>query len=147
MFVLTLLALLALPFGASAHEVYVLSPEEVSRGISAVSPNPFSIVATHQYEFALWGFLAVLLISTVFAISVTRRIEDFFSPVLAKLKPWAPLVARMTLGLALVASAYFGALIGPELGFSEASAPLMRGALYLSGAFILLGLITRAGAA
>ncbi len=134
---------------ASAHEVYVLSADAVARGTAALSPNPFSIISTHQYEFALWALIGIVLVSTVFAISITKRIEEFFYPFLLRLKSWAPLMGRLTLGVALLSSVQFGALFGPELGFSAFAGGyegLAESALYLSGALVLFGFWTRVGA-
>lgn len=134
-----------MPLPVSAHEVYVLDRGTIEQSMAAVSPNPFSIIGAHGYEFAFWGLFAALVVSTVFAISVTRRVEDFFRPYLVRLKSFAPLVGRLTLGLALVGAAQGSALFGPELPLSSFGAwePLLKGALYGAGGLIVLGLFTR----
>jgi hypothetical protein len=145
---LVLLVCALAPAGAGAHEVYVLSPAQIEHDIATPSPNPFDAFATNQFQFYLWGFIAFVLVTTVFFASITHRFEVLFEPYLSRLRPWAPLVARVTLGACLIASAYNSALFGPELPLSDFGpyAVVMQGALYLSGILILVNLWTRLGA-
>lgn len=143
---LYLLVFLAVPFGVSGHEVYVLESGTIAHALQSFSPNPFGAFYTNQFQFFLWGFIAFVVVTTVFFASVTHRLERLFDPFLLKLKPYAPFVARVTLGVCLLASAYNGALFGPELplpDFSPLLASFMQTALYLSGLLILLGLWSR----
>jgi len=139
------------PYIASAHEVYVLDNATIMRDIVSVSPNPFSIVPSHQYEFIFWGFIAFVVISTVFFMSITHRLEELFHPFLQRIKPWAPLVARVTLGSCLIFCAYNGALFGPELPLHTLVPPqyisIFELALYATGILIFLGFLTRLAAA
>lgn len=145
----TLMLLIAsAPLFASAHEVYVLTPETIAADIAAPSPNPFDAFATNQFQFFFWGFLAVVLVTTVFFASITHRFELFFEPYLSPLRRWAPLVARVTLGVCLIASAYNHALFGPELPLRDFGGLLwlMQGTLYASGVLILCGWYVRPAA-
>lgn len=143
------LCLLALaPALAGAHEVYVLTPEQIVHDIETPSPNPFDAFWSNQFKFFFWGFLAFVLVTTVFFMSITHRLEVFFEPFLTRLRPWAAPVARITLGVCLLASAYNNALFGPELPLSDFGpfALFIQLALYISGVLLMVGYLTRAAA-
>jgi hypothetical protein len=146
-FALVVAAIIALlPAIASAHEVYVLDPATIMRDIMNPSPNPLVMIVQQPDQFLLWAIIGVIVVSTVFAMSITHIAETIFDPLLARLKPLAAPIARLTLGACLIASAYHHALFGPELPLSQFGAlgPLLQIGLYLSGTFILVGLWTRA---
>lgn len=141
-------ALLAPAANVLAHEVYVLTPDTIARALSTDSPNPFDAFSTNRFQFFLWGFIAFVVVSTVFFASITHRLELFFEPYLTRLRPWATTVARLTLGACLLLSAYFGALFGPELPLSDFGGwgVLLQLALFVSGALILFNVYVREGA-
>ena len=143
-FSLSFLGLL-FPFVASAHEVYVLDSATIMRDVMSPSPNPFSQIAHDPSLFIFWGIIGVIFVSTVFAMSITHWFENIFNPYLNRLKPWAAPIARLTLGICLIASAYNVALFGPELPLSHFGswAFAMQTALYVSGFLCLVGLWTR----
>lgn len=139
-----LFALLA-PAIASAHEVYVLDTATIVHDIAGASPNPFSEVLTDPQQFIFWGIVGIILVSTVFALSLSHTLERILAPHLRRIKPSAAPIARITLGTCLIASAYNNALFGPEIPFASfgawgAALPL---ALYVVGILITLGLFTR----
>lgn len=136
------------PHGASAHEVYVLSPETIAQDLSTPSPSPFGAFSTNRFQFFLWGFIAFVVVSTIFFASITHRLELLFEPYLTRLRPYAAPVARITLGVCLLASAYNGALFGPELSLNDfgAWALLMRVGLCVAGVLVLFNVWTRTGA-
>lgn len=146
--ILATLSILLFPALASAHEVYVLDRETIQRGITGPSPNPFTQIAHDPQLFILWGIIAVIFVSTIFAMSITHWLETRLNPFLNKLKPYAAPIARITLGVCLIASAWEFALFGPELPLSDFGdlAFAMQMALYLSGTLCLIGLCTRTGA-
>lgn len=133
---------------ASAHEVYVLSPERIAEDLANPSPNPFGAFDTNRFQFFFWGFLAFVAVTTIFFASITHRLEVFFEPFLTRARPWAALVARVTLGVCLVASAQNNALFGPELPFVNFGMYgfLVQWALTCAGTLIILGLFTRSAA-
>ena len=133
------------PVLASAHEVYVLSTETIARDIAATSPNPFIMVAQEPRLFIYYGIIGVILVSTVFAMSITHFFERLFNPLLNSLKFLAAPIARITLGVCLIASAYHFALFGPELPLEQFGqfSFLMQIALFATGVLCLLGLWTR----
>lgn len=137
------------PFGVSAHEVYVLSPDTVSQNLSNLSPNPFSAFATNRFQFFFLGFVAFLAVSIIFFASLTHRFEVLFAPYLRRVRPWASTVARVTLGICLIESAYNAALFGPELPLHDFGtlALLIQVGLYASGILLLINRWSSAAAA
>jgi uncharacterized membrane protein YphA (DoxX/SURF4 family) len=135
-----------LPAIASAHEVYVLDPTTIQTAINTPSPNPLLLILSDSSQFSFWAMLGIILISVVFLVSIFRPIERLFAPTLRKIKPWAPLIARLTFGVSLVASSVYGALFGPELTLVSAVgayAPVVRTVLFVIGVAIMFGLFTR----
>lgn len=145
---LFIVALLA-PLAASAHEVYVLGASTIANALSAPSANPFTAFYTNRFQFFFWGFVSFVTVSTIFFMTLFRVLEEHLSPLLNRLKRFAPLIERVTLGLSLIAFAYNGALFGPELplvGIYSALTPLVQLVLYVAGILITAGLFTRAAA-
>lgn len=144
-FVLVLCA----PALVGAHEVYVLTPERIASDMAAPSQNPFDAFGDNVGTFFFSAFVGFVFVSTVFFASITHRFEVFFAPYFAKMRPWAPVVARVTLGLSLIASGYNIALFGPELPLSDWGwlQTAAQWALYGSGALLSLGVFSRTAAA
>jgi uncharacterized membrane protein YphA (DoxX/SURF4 family) len=130
---------------ALAHEVYVLTPGVVQDAVTTSSPNPFNAVPGQATLFILWGVACAVLFLGVFALSINKTFERIFDPVLFKLKKFAPLLSRLTLGASLFASGYYGATFGPELPLSNISANPHAAGLVLmtAGVLIAIGLFTR----
>lgn len=96
-----------------------------------------------------WGLVAFVVVATVFAMSVTHRLEVFCADWFKRLRPHAAMVARVTLGLCLVASASNHALFGPELPLStlEGGSKIIEILMYTAGILLVLGVYTRVAAA
>ncbi|MES2203427.1 MAG: hypothetical protein V4474_03850 [Patescibacteria group bacterium] len=144
-----IVASLCAPLIASAHEVYVLGRNVIAIDTMAPSPNPFGAIAGNEMQFLFWGFIAVLTVSTVFAASIFHTFEKRFDPTLRRLKKYAPLSARLTLGVCLIACAFYQGLFGPELPFAQfagAYAPVLTGLFYALGTLVLVGYYTRVAA-
>lgn len=109
------LCALLFPAIASAHEVYVLSPQEIQTGIATPAFSEWNTAAAHMHQFIFWAFIAVVAVSTVFFVSLWHRVERLTNPFFDALRPYAPMVGRVTIGLSLLAAAYYNALFGPEL--------------------------------
>ncbi len=134
---------------ASAHEMYVLGRGDVAAATAHTSPNPLALIAQDGYRFTFWACLVGVLIAAIFFISISRRLERRFDPLLLKLKRYAPLIARLTLGVSLIASANYNALFGPELPLPELFgqyAALIRPLLFTIGICVALGLFVRISA-
>lgn len=110
-FLITLLT----PFVGSAHEVYVLNPDEIQALTDAPALPFFSIVFENLTATLLWGFMIAFFIISVFLISISATLENKFDRHLIKLKHYAPFIARVTAGIAFISCAYHNALFGPEL--------------------------------
>lgn len=133
----------------SAHEVYVLDETLVKHSMESASPNPLLAYTDNKIQFFLWASVAIVVVLTVFFASITHRLESRLRAPLLRLRAWAPLVVRITLGVCLMSSASEHALFGPELPLADfgAYAGVVQLALYLAGAMVVLGLCTRAAAA
>jgi uncharacterized membrane protein YphA (DoxX/SURF4 family) len=136
---------LSLPFLASAHEVYVLGRSVIEHDTTSASPNPFLAAQAEPAKFALWGFIFLVQFIVVVLIARWPWLQVRLNPLLDRLKPYAPLVGRLTLGGSLLASAYYGALFGPELPLVDFAGPYagwVQILLYILSGLILLGLLT-----
>lgn len=127
--------------------MYVLSPEEIRQAVSMPSPNPFSVIPQQEFQFLQWGILITGLVLVVLTLTISPLFERIFDPVLIRLKKYAPIIGRVTFGLALLASGYFHAFFGPELPFtgvmSSGMAQVLSVALMIAGVLLCLGFLTR----
>lgn len=144
----TLLILVGvLPVVASAHEVYVLSPQEIQQAVSMPSPNPFTVVPQQEFQFIQWGIIIAALILVILITTVSPLFERIFDPVLIKLKKFAPMIGRLTFGIALIAPGYFHAFFGPELPIAQTMpityAHILSIITIMCGIMICLGFLTR----
>ncbi len=149
---LSLAALLTAAFApclASAHEVYVLTQEQIRTGMIAPPTSAISVILANTGSFMLAASLAVIVVVAIFFLSISRRLERLCDPFLEKIKHYAPAVARVTIGISLVAAAYFEALFGPELPLASLFGPyamLVRAILAIAGILIVIGWHVRAAA-
>ena len=117
------------PSLASAHEVYLLTSEQVAYGLSTPPFNEFAVAAANLPSFLFWGLIAALTVLVIFSISIVRPLERRCNPALGRLRRCGAPVARVTLGIAYLAAAYFSATYGPELPMADAfgaATPLIR---------------------
>ena len=146
---LALVAFLS-PVVASAHEVYVLSKTEIAADLLQPPVNLFAVAMQEKHEFFVWGMIGFLVILVVLGMSISRGLEKVCDPFLLKIKPYASHIAQITFGVALLASAYHGALFGTELPFAQVFGSftmLVTVALYVAGASVLFGVFPRFGSA
>lgn len=139
-----LLILLSLLAGVAAgHEVYVLPADAINESVSTPSPNPVVALQDNLAVFLLAAFIAAALVAAVFWAGTRPEVEERFAGPLAAMEPYASVAGRVTLGIALLASAYNGALFGPELPFGMfGPAVPLRVAVALLGGLILSGFLT-----
>jgi uncharacterized membrane protein YphA (DoxX/SURF4 family) len=143
------LVALFIPSIVEGHEVYVLGKDAIQVGLTTTPFSPVVVILGSLDQFAFWALIATLVVSAVFFISISRRVEKALDPWLEKLKRYAPLAARVTGGLAFFMCAYHGALFGPELPLTEvfgAYASAARVALAVVGLLILAGVWVRGAA-
>jgi len=141
------LSALFLPLIASAHEVYVLPSDVVAKDLTMPSLGVFEIISTHAGQFFFWFFISIWAILTVLSISLSKPLEKYLHPYFESLKRYAPLAGRLTLGSAIIASGYYGALFGPELPMSDFLPTIaihpFKTFLIVAGTLITVGLFTR----
>lgn len=146
---LLVLVLLSIAAPVSAHEVYVLSQDAITAATAAPPFSSVDVLIEHLDEFIFWAFIGVLTVFVVFFASISRVLESALDPFLMRLRPFAPVVSRVTIGLSFLAAAWFQAAFGPELPLPAlfgAYTPLVTGLLVTIGILITLGYFTRTAA-
>jgi uncharacterized membrane protein YphA (DoxX/SURF4 family) len=139
----------ALPLGASAHEVYVLSKDQIRYGSEAAPFPMLPIMLEDMHRFMFWAVLAAAVVLGVFLLSISRRLERRLDPALGRMKRYAPVVSRVTIGVALIASSVARSSFGPELPLAEtfgSFAAVVDPLLLVLGVLIIIGLWTRVAA-
>ena len=72
--------LIAAPLFASAHEVYVLSPAEITLAIGTPSFSLLTVAKNNIGQFIFWAFMGILIVFCVFWISTLRFLERWLDP-------------------------------------------------------------------
>jgi len=137
------------PAIASAHEVYVLTQNEIQHDIKTPGFSWWSVIQADMHHFMFWTFLAILTVLIVFGISILRPVERALMPTLDRWKRYAPLVARVTVGIAFLAGAWYQAAYGPELPLVAtwgAYTPLVAAFLAILGVLLVAGVFVRTAA-
>ncbi len=146
---LVVICMLFVPAITSAHEPYVLDAKTVAHAVAEASPNPFSAIPDEELLFIVWGVIMLVIVGVVLRLSLSPALQKACDPTLIKLKRYAPLIVRVTLGISLIASGYYGALFGPEISLESMFGSLsdMAGiALIVLGLLITFGWRTREAA-
>ena len=145
--VMFLMVLLTIPHTVSAHEVYVLNGQEIALAVTEASPNPFTAIPGQEKLFLFYGCAIGFGVLVLLFASISPFLERICDPLLSGLKKWAPFVGRLTLGVSLFASGYFGAMFGPELPlsqlFSGGAEHAMQIVLMAAGVLLVFGALTR----
>lgn len=139
----------AAPFFASAHEVYVLSTTDIARAVRTPSFNMLNVAAANSREFVFWAFIVALAVFCIFFISTLRFVERRFDPAFVKIRQYAPLIARLTIGVSFLACAYYQATFGPELPLASTFGPfsgLLAVVLVIIGIMTIIGFCVRSAA-
>lgn len=137
------------PIYAHAHEVYVLDNHEIEFAMTQKPLDLMEAIKENSNQFLLWSSFGLLVVSGVFIFSVSSKIEEIFDKYLIKIKRAAPVIAQVTLGLSLLASAYYGAIFGVELPFAKAFgewAGFLEITVSLIGLALVLGIFPRIAA-
>jgi hypothetical protein len=140
---------LSLPALASAHEVYVLTPAEITKDTTEPAFPFMDVVMSDMHHFVFWGFITALVIVLVFLISISRKLENIFDPFFMRMRKYAPLICRVTVGIAFLAAAYNSAAYGPELPLVNTWGMytiVVRGVLVCLGILTIFGVWVRAAA-
>lgn len=138
--------LLLMLHSVSAHEVYVLNSSQISVFTGEIGPNPFSAIRGNELLFMGWGIIIALSLAAAFVLNLWGRLARKLSPFLFRMKDYAPLAARLTLGICFITSGIFGGLFGPEIPLSAifgGHSYIASLILIITGAMITAGLFTR----
>jgi|CXWL01.1.fsa_nt_gi uncharacterized membrane protein YphA (DoxX/SURF4 family) len=137
------------PLLAFAHEVYVLDATAILDAIATPRFSLLAVLTSHLGEFLFWASVSVTIVILVFIFSIARFAEKFFSPTFERIRPWAFVVSRITVGLSFLAAAFYQANYGPELPLVDTFgnlAPLATAVLVLIGTCITMGIFVRTAA-
>ena len=148
-FVVVFGALVLLPRVVSAHEIYVLSSTEITKALGIAPFNMFQVLLENLTRFVFYAFLGILGVIFIFFISTIRFLEKKIDPFLERIRIYAPLIARVTVGLSFLAAAYYQATYGPELPIASTYGQFVGLAtvvLIVIGILIIFGLFTRVAA-
>ncbi len=131
-----------------AHELYVLPPSAITAALAADSPNPFSAYFGNEYHFYFWGFVSLVVVSTIFCVTAFRVFEVSSAPFFRHIKKYALAFVRLGVGACLISFSYHDALFGPEFTFVKLFGTgvlndLAVLATFAFGIAILAGLFTR----
>ena len=127
------------------------APSRSATVVNSVESNEdvLALLRENTADVIFWGSITLTIIAGVFLISVTRQIESWLDPLLHRIKKFAPFVMQITLGAALLLSAFYGALFGPQLALGAlfgAKAGLIQLGMFLVGIMLLAGLLPRLAA-
>jgi len=137
------------PMFASAHEVYVLSTDQVGQALATPSFNMLTVAKQNSGQFLMWAAIGIVAVFLVLWVSTMPWVEQVFDPILEGFRKYAPFIARVTIGISFLAAAYFQASYGPELPLAlnyGTFAPLVTGLLVAIGVMCILGLYVRLAA-
>ena len=135
-------ALAVLPHLANAHEVYVLDATTILNDIAVQSPNPLLAYQGNETQFFLWAFICFVIFSTIMCASLFHLFEKTIDPYLFSLKKFAHPIARITVGMCLIACGIYSGLFGPELpfvGIFGGASDIMRIVFILLGFLAIIG--------
>lgn len=128
-----------------AHEVYVLSPQDIIKGEHDHSVNPWSaLLEGHNFLLAL-AFAIGICGSLLFALYLKRKpLFQKIGAFLDKATIIAPDIIRIAFGASLLMSAYHGALFGPEQPLSGfVGAEILKWILIITGVSVVAGFRVR----
>jgi uncharacterized membrane protein YphA (DoxX/SURF4 family) len=137
------------PFLTSAHEVYVLNSSQIQQAIHTPSFSLWNEAVDNLGEFTFWAFIGILVVVGIFFISTLRFLERILDPFFLHIRRYATLIARITIGGALIAGAYYHALYGPELSLVAnfgVLADMVTVMLTIIGFMIIVGYYARLAA-
>ncbi|MEJ0054076.1 MAG: hypothetical protein WDN10_05160 [bacterium] len=131
-----------LPRIVSAHEMYVLSAEEVRTALASPSFDMLAVLQADLMHFIYWACIGMATVIAVFFVSVSRSLERRCDPFFLRVRRYAAPVARITIGLSFLAAAYYQATYGPELPLSAAYGAY---ASFATALLVLIGVLTILG--
>ena len=129
----------------NAHEQYVLTQQQLEKSLSDNTQNVLSALNSSQNItigfFVGIGIVIVLFLNFFFQYSKLGRYID---SQLKRLENLGHFAVRISLGLSLLASAFYNSYLGPEILASSLRLPVFFvPVLYILGLLLILGLFTR----
>jgi uncharacterized membrane protein YphA (DoxX/SURF4 family) len=144
---IALCALALLPLVA-AHEVYVLNSTTISSGLAVEGINVVESLRDSNNQFLFIAGTISTLALVLYLLHMThtrlsRKLETMFHLV----RPYAHLVIRIGLGIALAWGAVSGAIFGPEIPLESLPGGMIwKPILFVVGIMLVFGLWTRLAA-
>lgn len=127
-----------------SDRVHAQSVENTSELLATDKSENILNIQGNLNDFLFWGFSSITIISIVLLVSIIRRFEELFDPILHRVKKFAPFVMQGTLGIALLLSAFHDSLF--EAGISldiifDNYANLIQVILAVGGGMLLAGIL------
>lgn len=128
-----------------AHEVYVLTPQQITQDNADRSTNVLNALSSpHNLRLFLGFSLIALLVLGLLLLLKSRPQAQKLGKTIDKATIVAPDIIRIAFGASLVVSALNGAIFGPELPLTNFPlSGMFRIGLLITGVAITLGLFTR----
>ncbi len=136
--------MLSLPAFRFAHEVYVLSPTQVTADRQTHLDFFSPLHSSHNLKiFLLYSLITLAAMAVLIWLKTMRPVQKL-GAFIDRAGLWAPDLIRVVFGLSLIFSGLHNALFGPELPLdSFPHGAVLRIILFVLGAGITLGIFTR----
>lgn len=135
---------MVLPTFKFAHEVYVLTPSQITGDKHHHQDFFADLHSAHNVKLLLAYSVATLAVMALLVWLKTKRPLQKLGQMIDKAGRFAPDIIRVVFGLSLILSAKHNALFGPELPLSSfPQGAFIKWALYIFGSLLILGLATR----
>ncbi len=133
---------------ASAHEVYILENGRMRIRNDNDSVSPFLALQGNWGSFIFWGTLQALFFIVLLILNYKGVLAQRSASVLKAIKPYAPVIARVFLGLSFLYGSFNQAIFGPEIALAELAVPsVLKAMLFVTGVMMIVGFIGRVAAA
>lgn len=122
------------------------SSQPLSYSGPAAQPDFLLLVRENINQLLFWGGTAGVIILIVLLVSIIRQLETWIDPLLHRIKKFAPFIMQITLGTALLFSAYHESFFGVQLPLETAFGEwviIAQWLMYVAGFMLLLGIFPR----
>lgn len=130
---------------ASAHEQYVLTKHQLDVGIADKSTHVLTaLTSPENIKIASLVGIGITILLILYFFYQYSKLGQLIGKKLDNAEPLGHLLLRLSLGAALIASAYFHSFLGPEIPITSIfGGNLLIPVLYACGALLLFGIFTR----
>ncbi len=135
------------PFLASAHEVYVLTPEQVKTdkqvplNLLGVFSNPTDVRTILLITVGI--IVGICIVFVLQRKTIGEKLAQFFE----RFKMVGPIAIRLAIATSLIFSAQSGSFLGPEINIQHLPAiAIIKVINYIAAFLILIGLFSEVGA-